>query len=285
MIYEFQLTQSKFQVLADDLRAKMSKTFPNAYQVNYRFSCAVDDLSGAGLAALSAYKNIIPWWLDTQYEFNKTWAARHSFDPGPELIDRFFFEGESLTPEEKRRVGLYHEASHAAIRAMVEKSENEKKIGYAEQSRIAHQRMSASFKSFLFFCRALQDALYCVGLTVKGDKVGAKSSMINAFKGQDVNNLGPLHTILSSVSGYDAWFLSMRDKRNKAKQGIGGSFVGPFPNVGIGISTISREGALGVSGGGTFCIADIVQAMQMSAELIAQIIANLERQMCTSGQS
>jgi hypothetical protein len=278
MIYEFQLAQSKFQVLADDLRAKMAKSYPTEYQTNYRLSCAVDDLSGSGLAALSAYNNLIPWWLDQQYESNKTWAGRDLIDPGPEIIHKFFFEGDSLTPDEKLTVELYQQASNQALKAMIEKSETQKKIGYAEQSRLAHQRLSASFKSFLFFCRALQDALYCVGLTVKGAKAGAKSSMTNAFKGQSLNNLSPLHSILVNVAGYDAWFLNMREKRNRAKQGTGGSFVGPFPNIGIGISTISREGALttDVSSKGTFCMADIVVAFQMSANLIAQITANMD---------
>lgn len=233
-------------------------------------------MSGAGLAAISAYNEFVPWWLDMGYEANKVFSIGANIEISGALIEKSLLAPDSLSEDEKALLKSDREVGFLRVQEMIRKAKIKKEVGYDEQSRLSHQRMSSSFKSFLYFCRTLQDAIYRIGLNIRGCKAGAHSSMMSAFEGSKLKNNGAVFNILNDVSGYDNWFLEMRDKRNQVKKGVGGHFVGPYPNLGIGLPEVTSGGEVSSRIHGNFCINDVIYALEVSAALLERVFQEIE---------
>ena len=151
---------------------------------------------------------------------------------------------------------------------MVKRNKKKKSTNFEGAMRADEQRFVSSFKSFLFFCRSLQDEIYGTVLLIRGQTPGSGRSMNNAFSNETLKNRNPVAAVLKHVDGYPEWFFRMRTKRNQVKDGAGASILGPPPNIGIGLQSISHDGAQSTNVSDGFKFGDITSSLRFSANVL-----------------
>jgi hypothetical protein len=95
------------------------------------------------------------------------------------------------------------------------------------------RRLHATYRSFFFLSRELQDHAYGAILgTCPGCKMPPEPSMKDAR-----NERNPVRVLLdASVPDYWAWFARWRALRNELKEGVSVHLVGPTNDLGVGFS-------------------------------------------------
>lgn len=139
---------------------------------------------------------------------------------------------------------------------------------------IAHAKLWAAFKAFLFPIRGYQDAIYKVGLCVVGQKVGGKSGMTRAV---DVANRkfyseNPIAKMLeSSIAEYPEWFASLRGHRDFIKYGASISYSSG-KNFDTGETTVAMKLHTSSENQPSMSLDDVSRALRMSAKATLVII-------------
>ena len=90
-------------------------------------------------------------------------------------------------------------------------------------------KFGATFKAFFFFVRAYQDGLYRLvkllcGMELKRDEDDSMKSAINEATREFVRGNLVADALKATCPDYPAWFIDMRDLRNRTKDGIGVSY-------------------------------------------------------------
>jgi hypothetical protein len=128
------------------------------------------------------------------------------------------------------------------------------------------RRLHATYRSFFFLSRELQDHAYgallatCAGATLSGSP-----SMKNAN-----GTTNPVRLLLDeSVPGYWEWFARWRALRNRLKDGASVSLVGPVSDLGIEFSIMDGDHA----GQHKIRLGDASETLEWSAAIVRAVIA------------
>ena len=268
MILEyFEAHRRYFEISEEALRACRDVS-PSEYITPHRLRACSADFLGSATSAFEAYQRYLPWILDDQHEMNLQFS-RDDFSPeAAELNYKALTQPNELSDAEAQRVQEYQARSHDRVMQMMERNKKKKSTNFDGAMRADEQRFVSSFKSFLFFCRSLQDEIYGTVLLICGQTPGSARSMNNAFSNEALKDRHPVAAVLKHVDGYPEWYFRMRSKRNQVKDGAGTSILGPFPNIGIGLQSISRDGALGTNVNDGFRFGDITSSLRFSANVL-----------------
>lgn len=126
-------------------------------------------------------------------------------------------------------------------------------------------RLVVIMKSFYFFLRAYQDAMYAVLFEVVCRSRVGDARMQKAVEKAD----NPVGKVLRERSPeYLPWFQEFREQRNKIKSGVNFGTLGPAEDLGISFNMVDEAGGLTINFMGTVVrVADIVRGLEMSARL------------------
>ncbi len=158
----------------------------------------------------------------------------------------------------------------AAIRDVSDKLRPEKTPEFS----LAHAKLGAAFKAFLFPVRSYQDAIYKIGLCIAGQRIGGKSSMTNAVNVKVLAFVqgNPVAELLEvAIPEYPAWFASLRGQRDFIKYGAGISysseknFITGKTSVAVKLHT-SSENKPSIS------LDDVSKALRMSTKVTMAVI-------------
>lgn len=268
MILEyFEAHQRYFEISEEILRACRDVS-PSEYITPHRLHACSADFLGSAASAFEAYQRYLPWILDDQHEMNLQFS-RDDFSPEiAELNYKALTQPNELSGVEVERVREYQARSRDIIMQMVKRNKTKKSTNFEGAMRADEQRFVSSFKSFLFFCRSLQDEIYGTVLLICGQTPGSERTMNNAFSNEALKERNPVAEVLKHVDEYPEWYFRMRYKRNLVKRGAGASILGPPPNIGIGLQSISRDGALGTNVSDGFRFGDITTSLSFSANVL-----------------
>jgi hypothetical protein len=268
MILEYFEAHQRYSELSEETLSVCRKVSPSEYITPHRLSACSADFLGSATSAFEAYQRYLPWILDDQHEMNLQFN-RDDFSPElAELNYNAFTQPNELSDAEAQRVQEYQARSHDRVMQMVERSKKKKSTNFDGAMRADEQRFVSSFKSFLFFCRSLQDEIYGTVLLISDQTPGSARSMNNAFSNEALKDRHPVAAVLKHVDGYPEWYFRMRSKRNQVKDGAGASILGPLPNIGIGLQSMSRDGAQSTNVNDGFRFSDITSSLRFSANVL-----------------
>lgn len=226
-----------------------------------------NDVIGAAFAVIDAYKEHLAWWQSGEMEINSIPDPIRpvSHEKYIEIIQGKY----KPTRAEAAMLIAYEEAGKQHFKQLMTHYAVQNETGYLEQSQVAQRRFSSSIKSFAFFGRSLQDNLYRFCLASIGQNAGKHSSMARLFKNDEMQKNSPISDIIVSAIGYHDWFPKFRYQRNRIKSGVGGSFVGPKPDLGIGYKQEFKNGEK--IGPSDFRVSDVCECLTYSSLLMDEL--------------
>lgn len=268
MILEYFQAHQRYLEISEETLRVCRDISPSEYITPHRFRACSGDFLGSATSAFEAYQRYLPWIVDDQHEMNLLYKPGDFSREIAELTLKTLTKPHDMSEAENHIIQEYQARSHRQVMRMVESNKKKKSTGFEEAMRADQQRFVSSFKSFLFFCRSLQDEIYGVVLLMCKQNPGSGRSMNNAFSDERLKRRHPVAGVLQRVEGYPEWFLRMRNKRNQVKDGAVASIVGPPPNIGIGLPKVSHEGALRIDVSDGFRFGDITSSLNFSANVL-----------------
>lgn len=141
-------------------------------------------------------------------------------------------------------------------------------------------RLLLSFKTAYFMVRALQDALYRVGLeVVEGSRSEyfRRASMNKAASSAHEDKKHPLRSLLGEFGDdYFRWFTAWRALRDSIKLGRQDGLLGPRPggpndDYGINLARVDEHGGIEIDLSRGTRISDVARALEMTTGLMIRI--------------
>lgn len=136
----------------------------------------------------------------------------------------------------------------------------------------ASGQLLAAFKATFFFIRGFQDAMLRAMLEVEGLTSGYMASMGKAFDDKGIGK--PNHPIggllATQLPDYGPWFVAMREKRNRIKEGASESLSGPQWDPGLNFNTITADGGVQIDASGQRAVrySELEASVVMSTRLV-----------------
>ncbi|MBI2768554.1 MAG: hypothetical protein HYX47_02930 [Burkholderiales bacterium] len=260
MLTEFFLAVEDVGAAGTRLNQLLAERRGSDHRFRLRTHDLCQDIVGFSGLFIKSHMDATMWMTDLAYEANHR--------SGGIAEDSDIFEasmaGRALSGEQAARLAV----RLAEAEKFFERSRRRESSRAGTWEQDAGRQLTAAYKAYFFFIRALQDACYKQLLTLAKQPAGDQSSVMDAVN----NSKNLFHATVAGILGYTDWIADFREKRNAVKRGANFSLWGPQWDVGIGYVKTTAEGGIVVDvSQQAFRIGDLIQAFRQSKALMEAV--------------
>lgn len=280
LVLDFFKARGEFVASSEGLVAHLSGVNANGHRAGFRITACSSDVLGAADAAFEAYKNYVPWFFEQIAEVERYSPPKPS-EQDFKVLEKWVEDPSSLSSKEQSRLDERSLHAQTLLKAQMETRDRRRETGWDAARESDEQKLVSTFKAFVIFVRAYQDALYSAALVLNGDAWSPHASMKTAFPKGKLKKLNPVGAIIATTESYEEWFTWMRDIRNEYKLGTSNGCSGSFPDFGIGLSKTTSDRTVSTNFAQTFTFSRLSEALAVSSELNSAVIKKTEKKSAT----
>ncbi len=249
-----------------------SDNLPKSVLAVQRMKGAAQAMETCAKVLFQKFIALLPWSIDDQMNahFENLIAPMPSVSE-IDFVARVQMLSSKINDQERIEWERIQNMFSAQVRLGQIRRRRQETNGSLELRLQAESEFSSEIRSFLYACRAYQDAIACavIEFAENANQPGKHTSMDNLLKKPEPDFVAALE----QVTGYQTWFNEMRDLRNLAKVGA----LAELHGFGHGLYVVfqdARSGTHVAIGSKKFGMKQAADALKYSAHLMREICPN-----------